>query len=170
MAGAVVLGDQATKAWALAALDGGATVDVVGSLRFRLVFNRGIAFGLGSRFAPLIALLAVAVVAFLARSGGALQRPGARASLGLVLGGAVGNLLDRLLRPGGGVLGGAVVDFVDLQWWPVFNLADAAITVGAVLLALTARDDPGLGGGSPSAAEASTARHRAPGGPDASPR
>ncbi len=147
MAGAVLVGDQLTKAWALAVLDDGTTIDLVGSLRLRLVFNRGTAFGFGSRFAPLIALLGVAVVVVLARSGGALRRPGARASLGLVLGGAVGNLLDRALRSGGGVLGGAVVDFVDLQWWPVFNVADAAITVGAVLLVFTARDDPGLLGG-----------------------
>ncbi|HEX7167995.1 MAG TPA: signal peptidase II, partial [Acidimicrobiales bacterium] len=52
------------------------------------------------------------------------------AGLGLVLGGAVGNLADRLFRDHGG----AVVDFVDLQWWPVFNVADIAISVGAVLL------------------------------------
>ncbi len=162
----MVAADQATKAWALAALDGGATVELVGTLRLRLVFNRGTAFGLGSRFAPLIALLGVAVVVFLARSGGALQRRRARASLGLVLGGAVGNLLDRMSRSGGGVLGGAVVDFVDLRWWPVFNLADAAITVGALLLAVTARDDPGLADEGTSPAEASTARRRGAREPD----
>jgi signal peptidase II len=55
-----------------------------------------------------------------------------------VVGGAIGNLLDRVFREGGGLLGGAVVDFVDLQWWPVFNVADVAICVGAVLLSLTA--------------------------------
>ena len=153
MAGAVLLADQATKAWALAALADGSTIELVGSLRLRLVFNRGTAFGLGSRFAPVIALLGVVVVGLLARSAGALRRRPARAALGLVLGGAVGNLLDRLVRTGGGVLGGAVVDFVDLQWWPVFNLADVAITTGAVVLALTARDDPGLAGGTPAAGE-----------------
>ena len=144
MAGVVLIADQATKALALSTLDDGSVIDLVGSLRLRLVFNRGTAFGIGSRFAPLIALLGVAVVAVLAHTGRMLARPAARASLGLVLGGAVGNLVDRLLRSGGGVLGGAVVDFVDLQWWPVFNLADAAITVGAVLLAVTAHDDPGI--------------------------
>ncbi len=145
VAGVVLLADQLTKAVALATLDDGNSVELVGSLRLRLVFNRGTAFGLGSRFAPLIALLGVVVVAVLARAGGTLQRPWARIGLGLMLGGAVGNLADRLLRAGGGALGGAVVDFIDLQWWPVFNLADAAITVGAVLLALTAGNDPGLG-------------------------
>jgi signal peptidase II len=56
---------------------------------------------------------------------------------GLVAGGALGNLLDRLLRSGGdGLVGGHVVDFIDLQWWPVFNVADMGIVGGAILLAL----------------------------------
>jgi len=59
-----------------------------------------------------------------------------------VLGGALGNLGDRMFRAGDGFLGGAVIDFVDVQWWPVFNLADASLCVGAVLLALTAREEP----------------------------
>jgi signal peptidase II len=144
VAAVVVVVDQSTKWWALQALDGARTIDVVGSLRLRLLFNRGTAFGLGSRFGPLIAVLAVVVVAVLARAGSALRGRAARMSLGLVLGGAVGNLIDRLVRDGTGFLGGAVVDFLDLQWWPVFNVADMAITGGAVLLALTAWRDPGL--------------------------
>ncbi len=140
----VLILDQSTKWWALQALDSARSIDVVWTLRLRLVFNRGTAFGLGSRFGPLIAVLAVAVVAVLARAGNTLQGRAARMSLGLVLGGAVGNLIDRLLRDGSGVLGGAVVDFIDLQWWPVFNVADMAITGGAALLALTAWRDPGM--------------------------
>ena len=58
--------------------------------------------------------------------------------LGMILGGAIGNLADRALRAGDGFLGGAVVDFVDLQWWPVFNAADSAIVVAGVILVLTA--------------------------------
>jgi signal peptidase II len=57
-------------------------------------------------------------------------------AIGLILGGALGNLLDRTFREGDGLLGGHVVDFVDLQWWPVFNVADAAVSVGGVLLVL----------------------------------
>jgi signal peptidase II len=53
-------------------------------------------------------------------------------ALGLVLGGALGNLADRLIRGHGG----AVIDFIDFQWWPVFNVADMAITIGAVLLVI----------------------------------
>ena len=58
-------------------------------------------------------------------------------ALGLVLGGAFGNLADRLFREPG-LFRGAVVDFIDLRWWPVFNLADSAITCGCILLVLTA--------------------------------
>lgn len=65
-----------------------------------------------------------------ARSG----RPAARIAVGAVIGGALGNLFDRILRSDEGILGGAVVDFVDFQWWPVFNLADAAIVVGGVVI------------------------------------
>ena len=63
-------------------------------------------------------------------------------SLGLVLGGALGNLVDRAFREGSGFLGGAVVDFIDLQWWPVFNVADTAVSVGGVLLVFMASKEP----------------------------
>jgi signal peptidase II len=81
-----------------------------------------------------ISLLALAVVAVLLRSGRYATRPGTAVAIGLVAGGALGNLIDRAFRAGDGFLGGGVVDFIDLQWWPVFNLADAAIVVGALLL------------------------------------
>jgi signal peptidase II len=63
-------------------------------------------------------------------------------SIGLVLGGALGNLVDRAFRPGDGFLGGGVVDFIDLQWWPVFNLADSAIVVGAIVLFFAQWSEP----------------------------
>jgi signal peptidase II len=56
--------------------------------------------------------------------------------IGLVVGGAVGNLLDRILRAGDGFLQGGVVDFIDAQWWPIFNIADIGVVVGAVLLVI----------------------------------
>jgi signal peptidase II len=140
----VVAADQLTKWWALAALDGGRTIDLVWTLRLRLVFNSGSAFGFGAAYAPVLALVAVAVVVVLLRAGRALEGTWPRLAVGLIVGGAVGNLLDRVLRGGQDVLSGAVVDFVDLQWWPVFNLADVAITCGALLLAVTARHDAGL--------------------------
>jgi signal peptidase II len=74
--------------------------------------------------------------------GRGISSRGGAVVLGLVLGGAVGNVADRVFRDGNGFLGGAVVDFIDFQWWPVFNLADAAIVAGALLLAgWSARDE-----------------------------
>ena len=137
VAAAVVAVDHLTKWLALREL-AGRDVDLVGSLRLHLVYNNGTAFGLGSKFAPLIALVAVAVVIGLLGFGRTLRGWVPSIAIAAVTGGAVGNLLDRLLRHGNGFLGGPVVDFVDLQWWPVFNVADMAITIGAVVLALTA--------------------------------
>ena len=63
-------------------------------------------------------------------------------SAGLIAGGAIGNLADRAFRGDDGFLHGAVVDFIDVQWWPVFNIADACIVVGAVLLVLSSFRNP----------------------------
>jgi signal peptidase II len=76
---------------------------------------------------------ALVLVVVVTVRGYATGRPVLAAAGGLVLGGAVGNLADRVVRAPG-LLRGAVVDFVDLRWWPVFNLADAAITCGCLLL------------------------------------
>lgn len=132
----VAVADQLTKAWALVALDDG-PVDLVGSLRLNLVFNRGTAFSLGGeRLGPLIAVVTVVVAVVLLRAVWTAGSRLAGAAAGLVLGGAVGNIIDRAFRGDGGFFDGAVVDFVDLQWWPVFNLADASIVVGAVVYVL----------------------------------
>ena len=134
---AVVVVDHATKWWALQALDD-RNIDLVWKLRFNLVHNPGGAFGLGSRYAPLFALGALVIVLVLFRSGAAFATRAAQIAVGLVLGGAIGNLLDRLFREGHGFLGGRVVDFIDVQFWPVWNVADMAVLFGAVTLALVA--------------------------------
>lgn len=137
-AAAVVAVDQLTKTWALRVLADG-PIDLFWTLRLKLTINSGAAFGLGRGLGPVLVVAAVAVLVvlgMLARST-SLSAVGTVA-LGLVLGGALGNLVDRLVRDQGGV-----VDFVDLQWWPVFNVADAAISVGAVLLVVTLRERPG---------------------------
>ncbi len=134
IAAAVVLLDQLTKRWAVNALAHGHIVDVLGSLRFNLTYNSGMAFSRGRGIGPIIGVVALVVVVVLLFS---LRRNDSVVStvgLGLVIGGALGNVLDRVFRAGDGFLGGAVVDFIDLQWWPVFNVADAAITVGGVIL------------------------------------
>jgi signal peptidase II len=134
---AVVLAlDQASKAWAVDRLDGGRVIELVGSLQLNLTRNPGAAFSLANGRGPLISVLALVVVGVLLVTGRKATHPGMAVALGLVVGGAFGNLIDRLLRSGDGFLGGEVIDFIDLQWWPVFNVADMGVVVGAVLLFL----------------------------------
>jgi signal peptidase II len=130
---AVVVADQASKNWALNSLSGGRTVDLVGSLRFNLVFNSGMAFSQGQGLGRLIGLLAIGVAVWLWFG---LRRATSQLSVvgtSMLIGGALGNVVDRLFR-GEKWLAGAVVDFIDLQWFPVFNIADSAVTVGAAIL------------------------------------
>lgn len=131
IAATVLLADQLTKLWALRALDDG-NIHLFWTIRLRLVFNQGTAFGLGSSFAPVITVAAVVVSLLLLALTWSATRRTVAALAGLVLGGALGNLGDRAFR-GDGFFGGSVIDFVDPQWWPVFNVADAAISVGVVL-------------------------------------
>lgn len=137
VAGVVVVADQASKWWALRALDD--RVIDLGPVDLRLSFNSGTAFGLGGGLAPFLVVVAVIVLVAVLARGGLLAGTTSAVAAGLVLGGAIGNLGDRLFR-GPGWLRGKVVDFLDLGWWPVFNLADSAIVVGALLLVLAARD------------------------------
>ena len=129
----IVAADQATKHWALNRLANGRTIDLIGSLRFNLAFNKGMAFSQATGAGPIIGALAfvfvIVIVLWLRRNAQGL----AGVAAGLIVGGATGNLIDRLLR-GDAWLRGAVVDFIDLQWWPIFNIADAAISTGAVLM------------------------------------
>ena len=136
VAAAVVVADQLSKWRAVDRLSRG-PITVVGSVRLALTRNSGGAFGLGSGVVPVVVLAFIALVVVLFVVGRSVDRAATAVALGLVLGGAVGNLADRLFRsPGFGR--GAVVDFVDLRWWPVFNIADSAIVVGVALLALNA--------------------------------
>jgi signal peptidase II len=155
VAGSVLLLDQLTKWWAVDTLGDGRVIDVVWTLRFKLAYNTGSAFSVAEGRGAIISLLALVVVALLLRTGRHATRPLAALALGLVVGGAIGNLVDRAMRDGphgaeaDGFLGGAVVDFLDLQWWPVFNVADTAIVCGAALLIVSswrdAADDPDEG-------------------------
>jgi signal peptidase II len=132
----VLAADQLSKWWAIDSLPG-RTIELVGSLQLRLAMNYGTAFSIAEGRGALISLLALAIVAVLLVSGREATKPLTAVALGMVVGGALGNLLDRGFREGDGFLGGGVVDFIDLQWWPIFNIADSAIVVGAILLFLT---------------------------------
>jgi signal peptidase II len=139
---AVTLGvlalDQISKTWALERLRAD-TIDVFWTLRLRLTFNSGAAFSLGDGIGgSVIGLLVIGVVAFLIWSGRTVSSTLGAVALGMVLGGALGNLADRAFRAGDGFLGGRVVDFIDFQWWPVFNVADMGVVIGAILLVFAA--------------------------------
>jgi signal peptidase II len=134
----VVLVDQLTKTWAVNRLSAGRIIDLVGSLRLNLAFNEGAAFSVGDgwNLGPWIAVLALAVVSTLVFTGPTARSRFGAVAIGLVAGGALGNLLDRAFRAGSGFMGGRVVDWIDVQWWPVFNVADSAVCIGAVALAV----------------------------------
>ena len=129
--------DQLTKSWAVDALADGDTIDIVGSLRFNLAFNTGASFSLGAGLGPLFSVVVVVVVVLLLRHAREVSDPVGLVAIGMVVGGAVGNLLDRVFRAGDGFLQGGVVDFVDVQWWPIFNVADIGVVVGAILLIIS---------------------------------
>ncbi len=136
---AAIVADQLTKQVIGRTLDVGDSVDIVGPFSIHHVENSGIAFGLfSSRTTVVIAVTALAVgwmVWFFARSG--RRHPVLPVALGLVLGGSVANLIDRVRL-------GRVTDFLDLEAWPAFNLADTFIVVGVAVLfgALVLADRP----------------------------
>lgn len=146
IAAVIVACDLVTKQIALARLAPGEVVPVLGELlSFRLVFNPGAAFSFATGMTWAFTIIAVGVVAVVAR---VARRLGSRTwavALGLLLGGAVGNLLDRLFRPPG-FARGHVVDFIDYAGFFVGNVADIAIVVAAVLIGILALRGIGVDG------------------------
>ena len=133
----IVTADQIAKHWAATSLNDGHVVPVIWTLQFNLAFNSGMAFSQGTNLGPLIGVLAMGATVALVF---ALQKCStifSGVSIGLVLGGAVGNILDRLFRDEGW-LRGSVVDFIDFQWFPIFNIADMGVTIGGALFVLGA--------------------------------
>jgi signal peptidase II len=130
-AAALVLAlDQITKALAVSRLPFG-PVELVGPLRLELVYNSGVAFSLLSGLTVPIVLVVVALIALLTRFARSVPSFPAAAGIGMVIGGALGNLVDRLLRAHG-----QVVDFIYTGFWPTFNLADASIVCGGAVVAV----------------------------------
>lgn len=131
----VVGADQLSKHWAVSHLSDGHADHVLWTLQFKLGFNSGMAFSQGTSFGPLIAIVAFMVMVVLATTLGRSDSMVVSSGVSLVLGGAFGNFVDRLFR-GDAWLRGKVVDFVDFQWFPVFNVADSAITIGGTMLVI----------------------------------
>lgn len=123
--------DQASKAAIRGEVDPGERIDLLGGIEIVRVANRGIAFGLLNDFgAGVLVIATLAFAALLALFLVSAERPGLWLPIGLLAGGASGNLIDRIRE-------GAVTDFIDPPRWPAFNLADVEITVGVVILVAT---------------------------------
>ena len=133
---AVVVIDQLTKHWAVTSLGTDREIELFWTLQLNLGFNNGMAFGQGQGFGPVIAVVATVVIVYLLVTLRSESGPMSTIGVGLLIGGAAGNLIDRLFRGDDGFLRGAVVDFIDFQWFPIFNIADMAINIGAGLLIL----------------------------------
>ena len=131
LCGLVVVLDQGAKALVEARMVPGQHVDLVGPLGLTLAHNMGVAFGLASGSGTALIALTGAALLFVgvlfARNP---TRPGMWVAVGLLAGGALGNLADR-------VRAGAVTDYIDFLSWPPFNLADVSITLGVAVLALS---------------------------------
>jgi len=133
VAAVIVLIDQATKAWAVASLQGQPAVEVLGRwLQWSFATNSGAAFSLGSGSTWLFTIFAAVIIATALFYTPKVTNRWWALALGLVLGGGLGNFLDRLFRePGVGQ--GHVIDFIRVPNWPVFNVADMAVVCGAGL-------------------------------------
>ena len=130
----VLILDILTKGWAMSALSDGRDIHIFWTLHFALTHNEGMAFSTGTNVGPFIGMLAIVVIAILIFT---LRKQSSVISLvatGCIIGGAIGNVLDRVFR-GSGFMDGAVVDFIDFRWWPVFNVADIGIVCGAIAVA-----------------------------------
>jgi len=132
---AVVLGlDIATKVLAVKLLTPGQPVSIIGdTVTWTLVRNSGAAFSMATGYTWVLTLIATGVVVGIIWMGRRLVSPWWAIGLGMILGGALGNLMDRFFRSPG-PLRGHVVDFLSIGWWPVFNVADPAVVGGAILL------------------------------------
>lgn len=155
VATAVYLLDRASKMWAEHRLPGRPIEVIPDVLTFRFATNPGGAFSFGQDAPWFFAGATILVSSLIVVTALRHDRPLTAAALGLVLGGALGNLTDRIAR--GEAFSGHVVDFIDLQVWPIFNIADAAIVVGAVMLAAASFVGEGATRGAP-AAEAPATR------------
>lgn len=134
VAAAVLALDIVTKVLAVHLLTPGEPVSILGdTVTWTLVRNSGAAFSMATGYTWVLTLIAIAVVIGIVWMGRRLVSPWWAVGLGMILGGALGNLVDRFFRSPG-PLRGHVVDFLSIGWWPVFNVADPAVVGGAILL------------------------------------
>lgn len=132
IAAVVVLVDQLSKHWAVNTLAGEDPRHVIWTLQWNLTFNSGMAFSRGQGMGVVIGLVAMVVAGAILVAVRTNRDRTVAIAAGLVVGGALGNVIDRMFR-GDGLMRGSVVDFIDFQWFPIFNVADMAVNVGGVL-------------------------------------
>jgi len=134
LASVIIVLDQATKQLVVSTMVEGESIPVLdGILHWTFVRNPGAAFSLFTNLPWLFTILATGISIIIAVSARKPRSAGSAVALGLVLGGAVGNLVDRVIREPA-VFRGHVIDFIDLRVWPTFNIADSAVVVGCALL------------------------------------
>ena len=134
VAAAVLILDVVTKVLAVKLLTPGQPVSIIGdTVTWTLVRNSGAAFSMATGYTWVLTLVATGVVVGIIWMGRRLVSTWWAVGLGMILGGALGNLVDRFFRSPG-PLRGHVVDFLSIGWWPVFNVADPAVVGGAILL------------------------------------
>ena len=134
--------DFATKVWALTSLSSEPRKIIGNFLQFTLVHNSGAAFNFATGFSIAFSLLALAVVIAVIYFAPKITSRGWQISIGLLLGGVLGNLTDRIFREPA-FLSGHVIDWIQIPHWPVFNIADSAICIAAVIsFALSLRNVP----------------------------
>jgi signal peptidase II len=133
----VVVADLITKEW-IRSYPLNAVIQKIGFLRIVHIQNTGAAFGIFQGHAFVLAIMALVEIAalltlayYIYRRYQSLVTKWNMIALGMILGGAVGNLIDRIR------FGGSVTDFIDLGYWPAFNIADSCVTVGTIMLAIT---------------------------------
>jgi signal peptidase II len=128
--------DIISKVIVVATMSGHTTISLLGRfLQLRVTRNSGAAFSLGTSLTALYSLVAITVIVIIVRTARRIRSMPWAVTLGLLLGGATGNLVDRIFRSPG-LLRGWVVDWIQIPHWPVFNLADSAIVCGGVLAVL----------------------------------
>ena len=132
----VVVLDQLSKQWAIDRLSRGRTIEILPTLELDLTYNSGFSFGTGAGHGPLVGALVIALCGFIGWRLWLEPLPARAAIFAAILGGALGNLIDRVLRADDGFLSGNVVDFIDVTWYAVFNVADMFVVCGCIVLVL----------------------------------
>lgn len=132
----VLVLDQLSKQWALSRLSRGRIIELLPTLELDLTYNSGFSFGAGAGYGPLVGVAVIALCGYIAWRIWRETLTVRAVILAAILAGAIGNLLDRILRADDGLLSGSVVDFIDVTWYAVFNVADAFVVCGCIVLVL----------------------------------